>query len=74
MKRTPMNNGTRETVPLVSSIIPANTLPALAQKDDLVRLKRELLQAEMRLAKARAAATSAEVDIKVLNTRLRAYK
>ena len=69
-----MNNGTRETAPLASLVIPATTPPTLAHREDLVRLKRELLQAEMRLAKARAAATSAEVDIKVLNTRLRAYK
>jgi len=40
--------------------------------EELTRLKRELLQAEVRLAKARATATGAEVDIRVLNARLKA--
>jgi outer membrane protein TolC len=35
-------------------------------------LKKDLLQAEVRLAKARATVTGAEVDIKVLNARLKA--
>ncbi len=34
-------------------------------------MKRELLQAEVRLAKARATMVTAEIDIKVLNTRLK---
>jgi hypothetical protein len=40
--------------------------------DELAQLKRQLLQAEVRLAKARATASGAEVDVKVLNSRLRA--
>jgi hypothetical protein len=40
--------------------------------DELSRAKRELLQAEVRLAKARASAAAAEVDIKVIGTRLKA--
>ena len=40
--------------------------------DELSRAKRELLQAEVRLAKARASAAAAEVDIKVLGARLKA--
>jgi len=40
--------------------------------EELARLKRELLQAEVLLAKARATATGAEVDIRVLNARLKA--
>ena len=40
--------------------------------EELALLKRELLQAEVRLAKARATATGAEVDIRVLNARLKA--
>ena len=40
--------------------------------EELTRLKRELLQAEVRLAKARATATGAEVDIRVLSARLKA--
>ncbi len=67
-----MNNGTRETAPLGSLVVPV-TPPPTVLKDELFRLKRDLLQAEVRLAKARAAAAGAEVDIKVLNTRLRAY-
>ena len=40
--------------------------------DELSRAKRDLLQAEVRLAKARASVAAAEVDIKVLGSRLRA--
>lgn len=50
-----MNNGTAET-------------PAAAE---LETLKRELMKAEVRLAKARATVVSAEIDIKVLNMRLK---
>ena len=50
-----MNNGTTET-------------PATAE---LETLKRELMKAEVRLAKARATVVSAEIDIKVLSTRLK---
>lgn len=41
--------------------------------DELSRLKQELMQAEVRLAKARATVVSAEIDIKVINTRLREF-
>jgi hypothetical protein len=41
-------------------------------QDELAQLKRQLLQAEVRLAKGRAAVSGAEVDVKVLNSRLRA--
>lgn len=40
--------------------------------EELTHLKRQLLQAEVRLAKARATAAGAEVDVKVLNAQLRA--
>ena len=40
--------------------------------DELSQLKRQLLQAEVRHAKARAAVSGAEADVKVLNARLRA--
>ena len=43
-----------------------------ATPDELSRAKRELLQAEVRLAKARASAAAAEVDIRVIGTRLKA--
>jgi len=57
-----MNNGTAET-----------RLPPTSEAlDELAKLKKDLLAAEIRLAKARATITGAEVDIKVLNTRLRA--
>ncbi|AHF89905.1 hypothetical protein OPIT5_06395 [Opitutaceae bacterium TAV5] len=41
--------------------------------DELSRLKQELMQAEVRLAKARATVVGAEIDIKVINTRLREF-
>lgn len=60
-----MNNGTAE--------IPTSRLPqAGATPDELTKLKKELLSAEVRLAKARATVTGAEVDIRVLNARLKA--
>lgn len=40
--------------------------------DEITQLKKDLLQAEVRLAKARAVVTGAEVDIKVLTSRLKA--
>ena len=40
--------------------------------EDLNTLKHDLMKAEVRLAKARATVVSAEIDIKVLNTRLKA--
>ncbi len=43
-----------------------------ATLDEIALLKRHLLQAEVRLAKARANAAGAEADVKVLSARLRA--
>lgn len=65
-----MNNGTIETSQTAS---PARFAPATrpTTSDELSQVKRELLQAEVRLAKARATAAGAEVDIKVLGARLR---
>lgn len=40
--------------------------------EELDTLKHDLMKAEVRLAKARATVVSAEIDIKVLNTRLKA--
>ncbi len=40
--------------------------------DEIAQLKRQLLQAEVRLAKSRANAAGAEADVKVLGARLRA--
>lgn len=59
-----MNNGTLEN--------PAARTSSSEAPDELTKLKKELMQAEVRLAKARATVTGAEVDIKVLNARLRA--
>jgi predicted nucleic acid-binding Zn-ribbon protein len=39
--------------------------------DELSRLKRELVQAEVRLGRARATVTVAELDIKAINSRIR---
>ncbi|WP_415910004.1 hypothetical protein [Oleiharenicola sp. Vm1] len=60
-----MNNGTSE--------LPAARLRGSDAPDELTKLKKELLQAEVRLAKARATVTGAEIDIKVLNSRLKAF-
>lgn len=58
----PLNSRTNGTsrMPRTSSI-----------PDELTQVKRELMQAEVRLAKARATVSGAEADVKVLNTRLR---
>lgn len=49
------------------------TLRTPVTTDELSRLKHELMQAEVRLAKARATVVSAEIDLKVINTRLREF-
>jgi len=61
-----MNNGTTE-IPAI-----ARNARTTTTTDELDTLKRELMKAEVRLAKARATVVSAEIDIKVLNTRLKA--
>lgn len=62
-----MNNGTSEAT--TSARNPRTPTTA----DELDTLKRELMKAEVRLAKARATVVSAEIDIKVLSTRLKAH-
>ena len=60
-----MHNGSAE--------LPTSRLPRADEApDELAKLKKELLSAEVRLAKARATVTCAEVDIRVLNSRLKA--
>jgi len=59
-----MNNGTSDAPATRNARIPAAT-------DELDRLTRELMKAEVRLAKARATVVSAEIEIKVIRTRLR---
>ncbi|MFA5263897.1 MAG: hypothetical protein WC378_08710 [Opitutaceae bacterium] len=61
-----MNNGTQE---LTTAARGGRTTTS---PDELDTLKRELMKAEVRLAKARATVVSAEIDIKVLSTRLKA--
>ncbi len=61
-----MTNGTAETP--ASARTPRTPTTA----DELDTLKRELMKAEVRLAKARATVVSAEIDIKVLSAKLRA--
>lgn len=60
-----MNNSTVELPPTRAS--------RGGSSDELIQLKKDLMQAEIRLAKARATITGAEVDIKVLNARLKAH-
>jgi len=68
-----MNNGTTDVLPgeRNSGLPTRNAKPAL-NHDELTHLKQELMRAEVRLAKARATVVSTEIDIKVLNGRLRA--
>lgn len=52
---------------------PAARSPATNSGDELTKLKKDLMQAEVRLAKARATVTGAEIDIRVLNARLKTF-
>ena len=61
-----MNNGTTETPTT------ARNPYTMTTTDELDTLKRELMKAEVRFAKARATLVSAEIDIKVLSARLKA--
>lgn len=61
-----MNNGTQELTTV------ARGARTTTSSDELDVLKRELMKAEVRLAKARATVVSAEIDIKVLSVRLKA--
>lgn len=63
-----MNNVIRES----NSMAASPSRSAHLDPDPLHALKRDLLKAEVTLAKARAAAAGAEVDIKVLTARLKA--
>ncbi|WP_044891969.1 hypothetical protein [Opitutus terrae] len=68
-----MNNGNSEPSQLDLSARSTRSVRSAVSPDELTRLKHELLQAEVRLAKARATAAGAEIDIKVLNARLKAF-
>jgi hypothetical protein len=67
-----MNNGNLETSPSPRPGTNAQGHVACVDDAELSRLKRELLQAEVRLAKARATLVGTEADIKVVSARLRA--
>jgi len=69
-----MNNGITDTSPAERLAGISRAARSTAHIDELHQLKRELLQAEVRLAKARATAAGAEIDIKVLTARLKAFK
>lgn len=64
-----MNNGTFESLQVDRAH--GSTRPARSA-DERTQLKQQLLKAEVRLARARATAAGAEVDIKVLSARLKA--
>jgi hypothetical protein len=68
-----MNNGNSETLPLDQTTRGARPARTGATDDELSKLKHQLLQAEVRLARARATVVGAEIDIKVLNGRLKAF-
>ena len=68
-----MNNGSSETLPLDQTARTARSARPAASDDELTKLKHQLLQAEVRFARARATVVGAEIDIKVLNTRLKAF-
>ena len=68
-----MNNGTSDTTPSDQSNRLGRTARSTVNVDELTRLKHELLHAEVRLAKARATAAGAEIDIKVLAARLKQF-
>ena len=64
-----MNNGTTEATQVAATRSAARSSTS---EDAMTHAKRELLQAEVRLAKARATVVSAEIDIKTATARLRA--
>lgn len=68
-----MNNGNSDTLTPDQSTRGARTARAVTSDDELTKLKQQLMQAEVRLAKARATVVGAEIDIKVLNGRLKAF-
>jgi hypothetical protein len=67
-----MNNGNTDTSPAERAAGVTRTSRSASTQDELNRLKDELLRAEVRLAKARATVVGTEMDIKVLNARLKA--
>lgn len=68
-----MNNGNSDPSQTDLLSRASRTRAATSIPDELSRLKHELMQAEVRLAKARATAAGAEIDIKVLTARLKTH-
>ena len=67
-----MNNGIQETSQADRPVTPARASKTATNVEELSLLKRDLLRAEVRLGKARATVVGAELDIKVLNAKLKA--
>jgi hypothetical protein len=67
-----MNNGTQETSQADRPGGPTRAFKTATNIEELSQLKRDLLRAEVRLGKARATVVGAELDIKVLNAKLKA--
>ena len=65
-----MNKGNSAQVEM--SLSAARESRSIAASDEISQRMRELLHAEVRLAKARATMVTAEIDIKALSARLRA--
>ncbi|MFT3784178.1 MAG: hypothetical protein QM790_19390 [Nibricoccus sp.] len=63
---------TSTELPLNGTSLNGRNARSYTTLDELSEIKRLLLQAEVRLAKARANAAGAEADVKVLSGRLRA--
>lgn len=66
-----MNNANTETTLPDRQVPPARNPRVPGSGDELSRLKRELVQAEVRCGRARATVTVAELDIKAINSRIR---
>lgn len=66
-----MNTGNTETLSSDRPSTPTRGGRSAVGGDELSRLKRELVQAEVRLGRARATVTVAELDIKAINSRIR---
>lgn len=64
-----MNNGTSDSSTGGRVAPVSRTAPAA--NNELDRIKEDLLKAEVRLARAKATAAGAEVDVRVLTTQLR---
>lgn len=65
-----MNNGNSESLQATSHNRSSRNRDADAG-DELSRVKRELMKAEVRLARARATVVTAEIDVKSLTARLK---